>query len=532
MIRNLFFIFTLVILGACTSQVNEGMDLSNSLQDSEAVETKACEGRDCLTCTLPDGGELPSGQSVESYFSKEIVLCSEQCDDFRVKISCEQGVLSYQDLKSGEPIDSPTSLANRCYKQRCDCSQNGVVVSDGSEAEFFPQQVTSCTQQCVGRKFKCESGELFDLLSPNQRSLLNTHQYSSCEHIPCASCTAPWGGTVAHGASVRAYRTQSVDCGQNCNGQFVNLTCNNGALSGGDLSVYRYASCSVAACLDCQLSPGHVISHGSTVRSFRALESECTTTCNAISAMLTCNNGTLTGGTASQYPYVTCSPKACESCRICGSNVASGGSRVCYSARQPESCGQTCGGIAQRFMCDNGVVKTEDNANASETLLGQYSQNFCNERSACSSCPLPDGRSVVDGQRVTFFREGRLNCGENCFSATNSVVLTCSNGVFANKDLYPEFRTVTCEADCTGTNGDLGIGRLEGEGGGAPRSLCQTPWLSGYTTHKTRLVAFSRLTVPRGDKCSNYKKVIECDGYRGLWSGGAVYIYPTCNEQP
>lgn len=54
------------------------------------------------------------------------------------------------------------------------------------------------------------------------------------------NCTLPWGGTLAHGASVRAYLAQTVYNGS-CASQV--RTCNDGALSGS--ASYMYNKCTV-----------------------------------------------------------------------------------------------------------------------------------------------------------------------------------------------------------------------------------------------------------------------------------------------
>ncbi|MBU4142683.1 hypothetical protein KJ590_01635, partial [Patescibacteria group bacterium] len=58
-----------------------------------------------------------------------------------------------------------------------------------------------------------------------------------------ASCTTPWGTSLASGSSVTAYSASSVPCGSTCASQ--TRTCTNGSLSGS----YTSQSCSVAACL-------------------------------------------------------------------------------------------------------------------------------------------------------------------------------------------------------------------------------------------------------------------------------------------
>lgn len=68
-------------------------------------------------------------------------------------------------------------------------------------------------------------------------------QACSCKSAAGGStCTLPWGGTIASGASVTAYQAANVACGGSCTSQ--TRTCNNGILSG----TYTAQSCSVDAC--------------------------------------------------------------------------------------------------------------------------------------------------------------------------------------------------------------------------------------------------------------------------------------------
>ena len=57
-----------------------------------------------------------------------------------------------------------------------------------------------------------------------------------------ASCTLPWGGTIASGSSITAYYATPVACGSTCTSQ--TRTCTNGTLSG----TYTKQSCTVSAC--------------------------------------------------------------------------------------------------------------------------------------------------------------------------------------------------------------------------------------------------------------------------------------------
>ena len=67
-------------------------------------------------------------------------------------------------------------------------------------------------------------------------------QSGSCTLIPTAPCALPWGGSIAHGASVTAYQSGAVTCSNSCVSQV--RSCSNGTLSGS----YTAPSCSVGTC--------------------------------------------------------------------------------------------------------------------------------------------------------------------------------------------------------------------------------------------------------------------------------------------
>lgn len=527
MSKWIYFVFMTLALVGCNSSLNEGIDQA-SIEDAQ----KGCQGADCAICELPWGGKLASGQSMDTVYSKSIVTCSEECSEKTVKLSCNEGVLTATSAL-GEILDPALGVFPKCYKQRCDCTHNGIVVEDGAEKDFFKLSSTSCTTQCESRKLRCRSGKMEDVKEPANLTLTQTFKHPSCTYSACANCITPWGSSVNHGATTASFSVPEVNCGQTCASSLKTLTCSNGALSGADLTVFKNGSCTPKVCSNCNLPSGDILQHGTTTPAYSTDKSTCTTSCNDFKLNLTCNNGTVTGGNPTVHKFVSCVPQNCLTCTMpCGGTVTSGGFSYCYKSNKPASCGLTCLAERTQFQCDNGIVKNTDGSLATEAVKTQYNMSSCSDIAACSSCSLPDGRSVIDGTKVTFFKANQVSCGQQCFSSTNSASLTCSNGNFANKALYPDFDSISCEQNCsTGTAGNNGVGNVEGDGGGAPRHLCQLPWRGGVVTHLTRVTAYSRMSVTAGQKCSSYKSVIQCNGVRGLWTGGAAYIYPSCVEE-
>ncbi len=102
----------------------------------------------------------------------------------------------------------------------------------------------------------------------------------ACHAPACMSCKLPWGGTVAHGQKIIAYKASNVACGKTCDAE--TRTCSNGTLSGS----FSKQSCSAAPCAIHALCGS---SHGKTFT-------------NAPTTNL-CSQGTASGVTSTEQNY-------------------------------------------------------------------------------------------------------------------------------------------------------------------------------------------------------------------------------------
>ncbi len=100
----------------------------------------------------------------------------------------------------------------------------GGTLGDGQGVTAYQTDVSS---NCAG---------IAETRTCNNGTLSGSYTYASCSATP-ASCTLPWGGSIASGASTTAYQT---NVSSNCAGIAQTRTCTNGTLSGS----YTYASCS------------------------------------------------------------------------------------------------------------------------------------------------------------------------------------------------------------------------------------------------------------------------------------------------
>jgi hypothetical protein len=106
----------------------------------------------------------------------------------------------------------------------CALPWGGTLASGQSITAYGSSQAVDCAT--VAETRTCTNG-----------NLSGSAAYPTCAGLPVAApCGLPWGGTLASGASVTAYR---ADVAVNCAAQAETRSCSAGQLSGS----YRYAAC-------------------------------------------------------------------------------------------------------------------------------------------------------------------------------------------------------------------------------------------------------------------------------------------------
>ncbi len=154
-----------------------------------------------------------------------------------------------------------------------DCSFNGSTVLHGQSTVAFERESEPFGDRCNSEVRTCNDG-----------TLSGSFPFGSCSVDGAASCTfTPTNGSqvvVQHGESVAAYQAGSVAYGSTCQSQA--RTCNNGTLSGS----YQFSSCTVGGAASCTFD-GNEIAHGGTVTAYETASVEepdsCTSevrTCN------------------------------------------------------------------------------------------------------------------------------------------------------------------------------------------------------------------------------------------------------------
>ncbi|MBI3441187.1 MAG: hypothetical protein HY052_05215 [Proteobacteria bacterium] len=203
-----------------------------------------------------------------------------------------------------------------------------------------------------------------------------------------ASCTLPWGGTIADTTSVTAYLS-SAPAGA-CTSE--TRTCSNGSLSGS----YTNSSCTAGCTRSCAGASLSCTNGSITTKSTCYTQGTCTAgatngqtqtiaaTCASgyycCTQLQTCNNGVWsnTGSATAGYAGGTdCTGTA-------WGTITSGNSVTAYLTATPAS-GTGC--TSQTRICYNG------------TLSGSYTATSC----TVAACSLPWGGTTASGTSVTAY---------------------------------------------------------------------------------------------------------------------------------
>ncbi|BBL77063.1 hypothetical protein [Methylomagnum ishizawai] len=222
------------------------------------------------------------------------------------------------------------------------------------------------------------------------------------------ACDLPWGGTLGSGQGVTAYKTAvSADC-ESANNKETR-TCDNGTLSG------SFANESCSATQACDLPWGGTLASGQSVAAYQSASSD---DCAAIQETRTCEDGTLSGS----YTEQTCAttPKACA--LPWGDILPSGESVTAYQSATSADCESAAN--TETRICDNG------------TLSGSFANQSCS--APLLACDLPWGGRISSGESVAAYQEA---VSTDCEAAANKQTRTCDDGVLGG-----EYTNAACTA--------------------------------------------------------------------------------------
>lgn len=288
------------------------------------------------------------------------------------------------------------------------------IVDNSTDAE--PKQVTIVsTGASIGSAtVECDNGNTV---------IVN----SSCAPPAALSCTLPWGGTIANGASITAYDETSASCGGSCTGN--TRTCVDGTLTGsGD-----YESCAVMSCNPCPLPWGGTINHGESVQAYSALDcagkKDGSVSCPSETRV--CNNGILSGSYTNQFGcFDHCATGSCSASAISwtvnGNNCSGGLPAANNNAIATATDNTTPSTGSKSFICNNGSWSAQSAGTCTTTSASCNSITTAWTINANNCYGLLP--SASDGASATAFDNVTPTTGSRSYSCNNGTWLGVGNG--------------------------------------------------------------------------------------------------------
>lgn len=338
-------LFTLITISVGSlyqncSKVNFESAALSSLEGVTEASDNFCQENpqapECLNAPPPvcqfNGEPVPEGSSVQA-FQNSSVANSEAC--ISEQRTCQNGILSGSFNYSSCSKNAPRS-----------CLFNGQSIASGSSIEAFQNSSVLFGFTCTSENRTCNDGQLS-----------GSFQFSTCSVGAPVACLFN-GRTIAHGSSVNAFSTGSVNFGSSCINQ--TRSCMNGNLSGS----FQFDSCSAAAPQPC-LFAGQTLAHGQSVQAFAASTVAFGQTCQTNTR--TCSNGTLSGTGA----HASCVVGAPANCLLNGTPINHNSSLLAFETSNPPK-GQAC--KSQNRVCTNGSLSGTYQALSCEADLSEVTK--------------------------------------------------------------------------------------------------------------------------------------------------------------
>lgn len=285
---------------------------------SGSYQYASCSAGAAASC-LFNGATVAHGDSVTAYTASNVAYGSV-CSGVAETRTCDNGVLSGSAQYASCSVGAPRA-----------CLFDGKTVEHGGTVVAFEGSTVSYGLTCKQENRTCNDG-----------TLTGSFQYSSCAADQAASCLFD-GRTIAHGESVAAFATSSVNYGSTCTQE--SRTCNNGVLSGG----YTFSSCTIGQPQNCSFN-GVTVNHNQSIIAFAAEHVAYGQSC--VSESRTCTNGQLSGSMTATACVVDAAPPA-RSCVLNGKEIADGSSVTVFTSSSVPN-GQTC--QTETRSCSNGVL--------------------------------------------------------------------------------------------------------------------------------------------------------------------------------
>lgn len=363
---------------------------------------------DATTGLSPAGSGSATATCTNGSFALSATSCNAQCAASTANwtVATAPCSVSHGIINHGASTTETDSTANSTGSVTLSCT-NGVVSQSAAScsttcvagAENWTQGANSCTG-ARGAIAGGASAVVTDSAAPEMGTVTATcntatglisqsgavcNVFASCSAgtaswVVGANCSLPWGGSIAHGASVTAYAASSVPCGSSCPGG-TTRTCNDGTLSGSG----NFSSCSVAACSGCSArAEAWTVSSKTCNGSTPALSHGGSTSVSdgtaptTGSVTMSCNNGTLSqsGASCTGPAPTTCTFPGDQSCAwtdavgVIGTTTAMGGAPDCAAY-----CGSL--GAAYCYYDYNTAFCRAQSAWGGEASCGEFNGTNC-----------------------------------------------------------------------------------------------------------------------------------------------------------
>ena len=432
-----------------TRTVNVGGVCGTNSAWSETANT--CTAIPQNTCTTPWGAILQPGQSVTAYSTSTTAYGTVCVSETR---TCQtNGTLSGSFTFQTCTVNPP---------QTC-TTPWGATIANGASVTAYKTLTTAYGTVCTSETRTCTNGVLS-----------GSFTFQTCTVNPPQTCTLPWGGTLADGQSVTAYKEATTAYGTVCTSE--TRTCSNGVLSG----TFANQTCTVNPPQTCTTPWGTVIANGASVTAYSTSSTAYGTVCT--SETRTCSNGVLSGS----YTFQTCTvnpPRVCTT--PWGQQLNSGQSVTAYlnpTAQYNQQC------VSEVRVCTDG------------SLSGSYTYQSCTVNPPPANCTLPWGGTLQSGQSVTAYKTTSTAYGTTCSSETR----VCTNGTLSGSYTFQ-----TCTVN--------------------PPATCTLPW-GGTIASGQSVTAYSVTGSGASQQCVNETRVCTNGTLSGSYQLQSCPVTPQCTE--
>ena len=188
------------------------------------------------SCTF-NGMTVPHGSSVTAFLNSTVPFGSNS------------GCISENRFCTNGMLSGSYMFANCSSQMPRSCIFNDRTLAHGESVVAFASNSVSAGESCRAEMRACQNG-----------ILSGSFMFPNCSAQVLQSCVFN-NRSVAHGETVMAFMTSSVDFGQNCQNQA--RTCNNGVLSGSA----QFPSCVMSQPRSCMFN-GQMVPHGGAITAY------------------------------------------------------------------------------------------------------------------------------------------------------------------------------------------------------------------------------------------------------------------------